>query len=190
MSRKLDQILVIDVEATCWPGDPPPGQVSEIIEIGLCMLDVATGQRGEKVSLLVRPRLSTVSPHCTALTTLTQDEVDAGLSLAEACHELETRYGSRDRIWASYGDYDRIQFRRNCDEARVDYPFGRTHLNVKTLLALAWGLDKEVRLDRAMAMRDWPLEGTHHRGADDAWNIARLLGDLLLRARQGRETDR
>ena len=42
MARKLDQILVVDVEATCWEGDPPPGQISEIIEIGLCVLDVAT----------------------------------------------------------------------------------------------------------------------------------------------------
>ena len=25
MARKLDQILVIDVEATCWAGNPPPG---------------------------------------------------------------------------------------------------------------------------------------------------------------------
>lgn len=29
MARKLDQILVIDVEATCWEGNPPPGQTSE-----------------------------------------------------------------------------------------------------------------------------------------------------------------
>ena len=35
MARKLDRILVVDVEATCWEGDPPPGQISEIIEIGL-----------------------------------------------------------------------------------------------------------------------------------------------------------
>jgi hypothetical protein len=26
MARKLDYILVIDVEATCWQGEPPPGQ--------------------------------------------------------------------------------------------------------------------------------------------------------------------
>ncbi len=30
MARKLDQILVVDVEATCWEGQPPPGQESEI----------------------------------------------------------------------------------------------------------------------------------------------------------------
>ena len=32
MARKLDHILVIDIEATCWQGEPPPGQRSEIIK--------------------------------------------------------------------------------------------------------------------------------------------------------------
>jgi hypothetical protein len=32
-------------------------------------------------------------------------------------------------------------------------------------------------------MSDLVLEGQHHRGADDAWNIALLLSKLLL-ARQ------
>lgn len=29
-ARKLDRILVVDVEATCWEGDLPTGQTSEI----------------------------------------------------------------------------------------------------------------------------------------------------------------
>ena len=33
MARKLDQILVVDVEATCWEGDPPPGHISEILAL-------------------------------------------------------------------------------------------------------------------------------------------------------------
>ena len=33
-------VNVVDVEATCWDGSPPPGQVSEIIEIGLTVVDL------------------------------------------------------------------------------------------------------------------------------------------------------
>ena len=53
MGNPLDRILVIDVEATCWEGDPPPDQEREIIEIGLCILDVATGARGEHMSIVL-----------------------------------------------------------------------------------------------------------------------------------------
>jgi inhibitor of KinA sporulation pathway (predicted exonuclease) len=188
MVKRLDRILVIDLEATCWEGEPPPGQQQEIIEIGLCVLDVASTRRMENRSLLVRPVQSTVSAYCTALTTLTQEEVDQGVPLGEACRILEEQYRSKQRLWASYGDYDRHQFERNCQALQIPYPFGPGHLNVKTLFALAHGLAREVRLDKAMSFLGFPMEGTHHRGADDAWNIARILGDLLIRARNGRRS--
>jgi inhibitor of KinA sporulation pathway (predicted exonuclease) len=48
IAKRLDQILVVDVESTCWAGAPPTGQISEIIEIGVCPVDVAALQRLEK----------------------------------------------------------------------------------------------------------------------------------------------
>jgi inhibitor of KinA sporulation pathway (predicted exonuclease) len=180
MARKTDRIIVVDVEATCWEGNPPPRQESEIIEIGVCLLVVGTGQRSQKRSILVRPERSQVSPFCTRLTTLTQAQVEQGIPFAEACALLERDYDPRDSPWASYGDYDRVQFQRQCEERGIPYPFNRTHLNVKNLLALGLYLPKEVGLDRGLALLGLPLEGTHHRGDDDAWNIAAIL-DILLR---------
>jgi inhibitor of KinA sporulation pathway (predicted exonuclease) len=58
MAKRLDQILFVDLEATCWPGEPPVGQESDIIEIGLCTLGVATGEGLERVSIVVRPERS------------------------------------------------------------------------------------------------------------------------------------
>jgi inhibitor of KinA sporulation pathway (predicted exonuclease) len=183
MAKKLDQILVIDLEATCWSGDPPEGQQSDIIEIGLCTLEVATGRRLDKASIVVRPERSRVSRYCTALTTLTQEEVEQGISFREACSLLQTRYGSKERLWASFGDYDRWMFESECRIHEVDYPFGKGHINVKSLFAVVQNLDREFPLDEAMDWLGFPLEGHHHRGEDDAWNIARILGHLLLKAR-------
>jgi hypothetical protein len=94
MSSLLDHILVVDVESTCWDGQPPPDQISEIVEIGLCVVDVATLARVERRSILVRPVRSTVSAFCTQLTTLTQADVDAGMPLAEGCQLLGQDYRS------------------------------------------------------------------------------------------------
>lgn len=183
MARKLDHILVVDVEATCWEGDPPPGQSSEIIEIGLCVLDLTTLMRVERRDILVRPARSTVSPFCTQLTTLTQADVDGGLPLAQACQILLQEYLASARLWASYGDYDRQQFERNCGEFGIPYPFGPGHLNVKTLLAVALGRNREVGMRAGLAALGLPLEGVHHRAGDDAWNIAATLAEILRRAR-------
>lgn len=183
MARKLDQIIVIDIESTCWPGSPPPGQESEIIEIGLCLLEVASGERVARESILVKPERSTVSPFCTELTTLTQAQVETGISFKAACDLLKDKYLSKERTWASFGDYDRRQVDRQCQARKINYPFGPTHLNIKNLLALMLGLPHEVGLPRALELLELPLVGVHHRGGDDAWNIAHLLGALLRRGR-------
>lgn len=180
MKRILDKILVIDLEATCWEGDPPPGQCSEIIEIGLCVLDVATGARSEPQAILVRPQRSTLSDYCIQLTTLTPEMLAEGITFQEACSLLKDEYHADQRTWASYGDYDRIAFMKQCEAWKLPYPFGRSHINVKNLLALHFGLNQEVNLRQAMTIIDLPFEGTLHRGVDDAWNIAAVLSRVLL----------
>lgn len=170
-------INVVDVEATCWRGANPPGQQSEIIEIGICVLDASTGERLERESILVKPERSRVSEFCTELTTLTQEQVDEGISFSEACARLRERYHSAERVWASYGDYDRNQFRRQCASFYVDYPFGLEHINVKARFAPHAG--RRVGMSTALQILEIPLDGTHHRGGDDAWNIAAILAHLL-----------
>jgi inhibitor of KinA sporulation pathway (predicted exonuclease) len=184
MAKRLDHILVIDIESTCWDGGfPPRGESNDIIEIGLTPLELATGRRLEKRSILVRPERSRVSRFCTELTTLTQEQVDAGIAFKDACRILEEEYLSSQRLWASFGDYDRRQFEKQCREQGVRYPFGPSHLNAKTLFAVVRALPSEVGLPQAMALLGLKLEGTHHRGDDDAWNIAAVLWETLKKTR-------
>lgn len=186
MAKLLDQILVIDVESTCWTGPPPPGQVSEIIEIGLCTVDVASLQRLEKRSILVKPTRSEISDFCRELTGLTPDMFEDAISLREALRILKKGYHSHDRLWASWGDYDRKQFERVCAEFGYAYPFGRAHLNIKTLFSVAAVEPRELGIDEACQRINIPMEGRHHRGHDDAWNIAALLCWMLGNIREGR----
>ncbi len=183
MAKKLDQIIVVDIESTCWEAAIPAGQESEIIEIGVCTVDIASGRRLEKESILVKPERSKVSQFCTQLTTLTQAQVDQGIPFPEACSILKNKYLSQQRVWASYGDYDRRQFERQCQSRYVSYPFGSRHINVKSLLAIIHALAQEVGMAKVLKLLNLPLEGTHHRGGDDAWNIAGILSELLLQTR-------
>ncbi|WP_406207659.1 exonuclease domain-containing protein [Kitasatospora sp. NBC_01560] len=172
---------VVDVEATCWDGDPPPGAVGEIIEIGLTVVDLGTAERVGRHRILVRPARSTVSGFCTELTGLTQAEVDTGLSFAEACRLLAREHRAGARPWASWGDYDRHQFTRQCRATGTAYPFGQHHTNAKAAFTEAHGLRKRPGMAQALQIAGLPLEGRHHRGEDDAWNIAALVLGVAAR---------
>lgn len=183
MAKLFDQMLVIDVESTCWQGPPPRGQLSEIIEIGICTVDLKNLERLEKRAIMVKPVRSRVSEFCTSLTTLTNDDVVGAGSLADAVSILKKEYRALDRLWGSWGDYDRRQFEIVCRELTVPYPFGRSHLNIKTLYAIAHQDIAEIGLDIACQRIGMTMEGTHHRGVDDAWNIAGVMCELFRKLR-------
>lgn len=179
MANLLDKILVIDVESTCWEENPPSGELSEIIEVGLCLVDCASLELSDKRSVLVQPLKSSISEFCTELTGLRPEMFRDAVLFPEALHILRKEYISKDRMWASWGDYDRRQFERVCRAYQMSYPFGRTHLNVKTIFSIVTGERHELGLDEAYDKLGMQMQGRHHSGADDAWNTARLLSMLL-----------
>ena len=169
---------VVDVEATCWTEAPPAGMSAEIIEIGLTVLELdgdGGGRRLGRHRILVRPRRSTVSAFCTELTGLTQEEVDGGVGFREACAVLARDHAAGSRPWASWGDYDRKQFTHQCQVSDTPYPFGHRHVNAKAEFTRVHGLRKRPGMAQALESAGLPLEGRHHRGEDDAWNIAALI---------------
>lgn len=183
MAKNVTTINIVDVESTCWDGDPPPGEMSEIIEIGIVQIDTRTLEVGKPKSIIVRPERSSVSEFCTKLTTLTQDQVKRGVDLKEACRVISFDYKTHDNAWASYGDYDRVQFDRVCKALGVKYPFGGRHTNIKTILAATYGWGREIGMSEALDLMGMTLQGTHHRAADDVANIAQMFAASMKAAR-------
>ena len=174
-------ILVIDVEATCWENLPPntfPESRNEIIEIGITRIDIATKDIIDSNSILVRPPTTEINEFCTRLTTLTPEMVQSqGVSFLEAIDVLRTTYRSDRNVWASWGDYDRRSFEKNCRWNSVNYPFVNMHLNVKSLFAAQYGWNGG--LEKCATSLGIPFEGTPHRGVDDSRVIARILQTFL-----------
>ncbi len=176
---KFDQIIVIDIESTCWE-EPQTDNINEIIEIGISPIETKTGNIINVKDILVKPEYSKVSKFCTELTTLTQNDVDSGISFKNACDILINEYDSKRYVWASYGNYDKNQFEDQCERQNIEYPFSEAHINVKLLFALKYSLRREVGMTRALKLLGMPLVGTHHRGGDDSRNIANILSKILF----------
>ncbi|WP_026904653.1 3'-5' exonuclease [Pedobacter glucosidilyticus] len=181
MAIQADKILVIDLEATCWGEDGSyQQQNSEIIEIGLCILNVDSGEIEANEGILVKPVHSDISDFCTQLTSITPEMIEQeGRSLEEAIVLLREKYHSLNYSWASYGAYDKNMLLEQCKRFNVEYPMSSSHINVKTLLSRKLNLEKGLGMQKALKRLNIPLEGTHHRGVDDAKNIAKILKLIL-----------
>lgn len=186
MAKKTDSIaLVIDVESTCWEYPEVQGrdEISEIIEIGIAEVDIKNLTIIKNSSILIKPQRSKVSKFCTKLTTLTQTDLNKGILFQDAISELKNNYSSENRTFISWGDYDRKMFERNCRDYGVKYPFGPRHMNLKNTFTTLYGLDREPGMDTALQHLGMKLEGTHHRGVDDAKNISNILLHTLKKFR-------
>lgn len=174
--KTKDKIIIIDLEATCWQREVPKGQVNEIIEIGICELDSFSGSISKNRGILVTPKYSKISQFCTQLTTITEDLINKeGVTFEAALEILHQDYSAHQYTWASYGQYDLNMLKKQCAFRKLDYPKGRTHINVKELFSEVKGLQKKVGMNGALEILKIPLEGTHHRGVDDAKNITKVL---------------
>jgi inhibitor of KinA sporulation pathway (predicted exonuclease) len=168
------KINVIDVESTCWENDKT--KISEIIQIGICTYDTVTGKISPAESIYVTPTQSTeLSPFCTKLTGLTDEQVfGQGVSFSEAANILSTEYKSSNTPWVSWGDYDRRMFQDDSKRSGIRNPLCPQHLNAKVFFSIMTG-EKLMGMEKALTYLKLDLLGRHHDGADDAYNIARIL---------------
>ncbi|MBD3655790.1 3'-5' exonuclease [Marinobacter sp.] len=179
-----DTILVVDLEATCWEdqttpaGDAQSIHNMEIIEVGGA-LATRKGNLLDARSFLVRPtRNPVLSDFCMELTGITQSMVDAAPTLPEAIEAMNAWLGDLpdDFIWCSWGNYDRLHLEA---QSQLDgaWPIilARPHLNLKRIWRRTTGQKKKNGLASALAFHDLAFEGHHHRGVDDARNMARVL---------------
>jgi inhibitor of KinA sporulation pathway (predicted exonuclease) len=185
MAKQDPNVLVLDVESTCWELPEVQGahEISEIIEIGIAVVNVKTLKLVENSSIIVKPQKSKVSKFCTKLTTLTQNMVDQGVLFQDAVATLRRDYNSENRTFVSWGDYDRKMFERNCKDYGVKYPFGPRHLNLRNTFTMLHGLEREPGMDNALELLKMNLDGTHHRGIDDARNIGNIFIETLKKFR-------
>ncbi|HEY1067812.1 MAG TPA: 3'-5' exonuclease [Pirellulales bacterium] len=176
--------LIIDLEATCSNDGGVPREEMEIIEIGAVMMSSRTYEVEAEFSSFVRP---VQNPHltefCTELTTIRQDQVDAAASFPVVLREFTTwMHRFDDALFCSWGDYDRSQFERDCEFHDVRYPFESGHFNVKEAFAQTFSLRKKLGVDAAVRRLGLKFQGTHHRGLDDARNIAQIVRRVCIGA--------
>lgn len=191
MSRNKS-LLIIDLEATCFEDhDKPENFISEIIEFGCVLHDTNENKNIDEYCTFSKPVLFPVlSEFCTKLTTITQEDVkDAPLieaALKQVFDWVETHQSSQP-VFASWGDYDKNKITNTCRANRVHCPLGDDHINLKKEFFVFYQdkfpkskkYSRPFGLAKALDFLKIPLEGTHHRGIDDAKNMSKIVSRMI-----------
>ncbi len=174
--------LVIDLEATCDNQGTVPREQMEIIEIGAVLVDGQTLCAKAEFQTFIKPvRHPKLTVFCTELTSITQAMVEHAPDFPEAIAALRRFIANGDPLFCSWGNYDRNQFAQDARFHKVPLPLSRDHLNIKQAFSDGVGTRKRFGMAGALRKVGLPLAGTHHRGIDDARNIALLLPFALGR---------
>ena len=194
-------IIVVDLEATCWPNRRVPGPngegwvhpVMETIEIGAVMVRSDTLVSVAEFDSFIRPvQNPTLSDFCKLLTNIKQEDVDRAKTYPEVVSDFR-QWMLGDREWlrtgqettaldlfASWGRFDFNQLKQDSAYHQCPFPFDNDeHLNVKNHVAEKMGW-KPQGLGKALRRLNMDFKGTPHRGIDDARNIARILQQVGL----------
>lgn len=177
---KYNRMLFVDVELTCWEGEPPAGEQAELIAFGI--VDLRTDDlafRREQL-FLVNPQVSVISPFCTTLTGITPKEAAAAPPLPEVVRTIRKTFGQCD--WCAWGRDDRL-IRESCERAGAELPFLGAFHDLSAQVRGLLGLTYRLGLDEALERFDLDWEGTPHDALADARNLGRLFIALARRLR-------
>lgn len=170
---KLDRMLVVDFEATCWEDTLYTKQNTELIQVGIVPIDLKTLEHRPDFGYrsYIKPVRTSVSEFCTQLTGIKQSDVDNAKSVTEVFAEIQAKY-SKNAVWASWGQWDYQIVKRVCRELGIENPFPKQHYNLKNLDSILNGRRKELGLMAALNEDNMSFQGSQHDAYDDALNTA------------------
>ncbi len=172
--------IIFDLEATCWQGRPP-SKVQEIIEIGAVMVD-GYGDEISRFNRFVRPILNTnLSAFCQELTSIRQQDVDRAKTFERVAEDFQD-WGlmlDEDYLLCSWGGFDKKMLIQDSLLHKMEPDWAEPHINLKQQYVDLKRLRKPCGLKAAVEREGFDFDGTHHRGIDDAINLAKLFVKFL-----------
>jgi inhibitor of KinA sporulation pathway (predicted exonuclease) len=170
-------LLFVDCKATIWEKEPPSGQTSELIGIDLAVVDTVKNQVIEHESVLIKTRKSKISNYCEKVFGINQSALDTnGITFHEAYRKIRIHYMSRDRVWASWGAFDKWAIEKQCKISDLESLFQHPHSNMQHMFCIMTGVVTDPSLDEALKYCD--LSSTENRAYDCAQLFIRMAKGL------------
>ncbi len=171
MSIKTSKLLLVDLELT----DADVDNI-EIIEIGLCLVDMLKSELIRSDEFLIRPNnIVNLSDRVSELTGIKRKDLKKkGKRLYEALNSIKKKYPLQSVPWAAWGT-DNRQLALECYAKGILNPFTDQYINVSSIYAFMKQLPKGIAMEKALAEFGMEFVGVQHSAKDDAINLGRLV---------------
>ncbi|MEN0005516.1 MAG: 3'-5' exonuclease [Bacteroidota bacterium] len=168
--------IVYDIEATCWEGTPR-SLIQETIEIGAVLVS-PYGEIESTFDSFIRPVLNPrLSYYCQNLTGIEQAQVNRAPkypAVIEAFQDWAEIY-EEDYVLCSWGNFDRRQLIQDCKLHKMEYDWVEEHINIKQQYKEIKRKHRVRGLRATVESEGFEFTGEHHRGIDDAENLAKIF---------------
>ncbi len=172
--------IVFDLEATCWLGRPPQG-ITEIIEIGAVKYN-GYGENLGTFNKFIKPTVNpTLSPFCTRLTSITQENVDRAQTFDRVIEDFMDWIDiyTDDYLLCSWGKFDKTLLQNDCILHKVEFEWLESHIDVKKQFRTYKRSKDEYGLKKSLRLEGLEFDGTPHRAISDAENLGKIFCKYL-----------
>lgn len=164
--------IILDLEATCEENNR--NFPKEIIEIGAVKID-DNKKIIDTFNVFVKPILTNkLTNFCKQLTSIKQEDIDSAEKFSVVINEFKNWIGKEDYVLCSWGFYDKNQLIQDCNLHKLNSNWVNRHISLKHQFGNIRNM-KPCGMEKALNILKLPLDGTHHRGIDDAKNISKIF---------------
>jgi len=166
--------IIFDLEATCWTDSK--GRQNETIEIGAVLINKKK-EIVKEFEKFIKPKVNPeLSDFCKELTSISQENVDNADSFDVVIEEFKNWINIDEKyILCSWGKYDKKQFTVDSELHNLPVKWLKHHISIKHQYYKFKKLKRPVGMMQALRFENLSLDGIHHRGIDDARNIAKIF---------------
>ena len=156
------------------------GQLSEIVEIGACKVDLQSRGITDQFQIYITPKSGYVAKSTRKFINMTQEDVKKSVPFREAIHQFSTWLG-QEYFLCSWGKDDRFHLIDQCIRNRINLDWLKNYNDIQQQIGkfLETKTKNQLGLKNALDLAGIEATGKAHRGIDDAINTAELLIKFL-----------
>ncbi len=152
------------------------GQLSEIVEIGACKVDLQSRTITDTFQVYILPQSGVFTHSTRKFIHMTNDDAASAVSFQEGIHRFKAWLGKAYYL-SSWGKDDKIHLIDQCRRHQMDLDWFKNYTDIQKPIGKLMNNPSNKQLGLKNALKAIGIEptGKLHRGVDDAINTAYLL---------------